>query len=81
MAVHRQKVIFTSTRDYELHEKELRIPKVINTDIGFELMFGFEPDDIGTDNRIYDREYRFYDKHTASGQRKTHSESDASNIY
>ena len=32
MAIHRQKIVFTSTRDYDLEDIEIRIPKVINTD-------------------------------------------------
>ncbi len=62
MAVRRQKIIFTSTRDYDIEDKEIRLPKIIDTDIGYELMFGFEPDEIATDKRNYERRYRFYGK-------------------
>ena len=42
MAVYRQKVIFYREIGDEL-VKEMRIPKIINTDIAFELQFGFSP--------------------------------------
>lgn len=40
MGVEKQQVIFWVEKNGELG-KEIRIPKVINTDISFELMFGF----------------------------------------
>jgi hypothetical protein len=42
MAVYKQKVIFYDEED-NIETKRLVIPKVINTDISFELMFGVEP--------------------------------------
>tara|TARA_A100001515_G_scaffold102120_1_gene82845 strand:- start:150 stop:344 length:195 start_codon:yes stop_codon:yes gene_type:complete len=42
MAVYRQKIIFYKEIDGELIKK-IKIPKTINTDILFELQFGFSP--------------------------------------
>ena len=41
MAVERQEVIFYEVED-DIDTKEVRIPKIINTDISFELMFGIK---------------------------------------
>ena len=41
MATDRQKVIFYEVED-DIDTKEVRVPKIINTDISFELMFGIE---------------------------------------
>jgi hypothetical protein len=40
MGVEKQQLIFWVEKNGEL-EKEIRIPKIINTDISFEMMFGF----------------------------------------
>lgn len=41
MTVDRQKIIFYEDED-DIATKKIVIPKVINTDISFELMFGIE---------------------------------------
>ena len=74
MAIHRQKIVFTSTRDYDLEDIEIRIPKVINTDVGFELMFGFEPDELPTDKRNHEKNYKFYGKDQDTGSAYGYSE-------
>lgn len=38
----RQKVVFYKDKR-KVETRYLKIPKVINTDIGFELQFGFDP--------------------------------------
>ena len=74
MAIHRQKIVFTSTRDYNLEDIEIRIPKVITTDIGFELMFGFEPDELPTDKRNHEIRYINYGKNNDAGNDYGNSE-------
>jgi|14BtaG_2_1085337.scaffolds.fasta_scaffold12745_6 hypothetical protein len=37
-----QKIIFYDTRG-DVETKRIVVPKIINTDIGFQLMFGMEP--------------------------------------
>ena len=40
----RSQVIWYRELDGDHDDLELRIPKIINTDIGFQLMFGVSPD-------------------------------------
>lgn len=41
MAIDRQEVVFYKVED-DIDTKEIRIPKIINTDVSFELMFGIK---------------------------------------
>lgn len=54
MAVYRQKVVFYN-EDYT--SKKMVIPKIINTDIGFELQFGFTAPKIKSKLQIHGKEY------------------------
>ncbi len=47
--------------DYKLNDVKLNLPKIINSDIGFQLMFGL-PEDYRSER---DRVMRNHDKHFA----------------
>ncbi len=56
MGVEKQQVIFWVEKNGEL-EKEIRIPKIINTDISFEMMFGFSMPKQNKPNKYSPQEY------------------------
>jgi len=45
----KHQIIWSRIKDGNHDDLELQIPKIINTDIGFQLMFGIQPD-IGEDD-------------------------------